>query len=255
MSVMASTRDSLLAALTFYRDRGYKKIASLDSTDATGTDADSILAELIKLPAYSGMSFVAQEHFNPTDLSVAAQISRIKSAGSQALIAFTTGTPLATVLHGMNDGGLDISVFTSQGNMSVAQLDGYKTFMVKELLFPGYAALAPNALSDRDVRTKVELFRADMKAANLSADLLHATPWDPVYLVLEAYKRAGPNATAQQLRTALAGIRNWPGIFGRYDFPAVPNRGLGANWVIVSRWEPSHSAWLAVGRGGTEPLK
>jgi branched-chain amino acid transport system substrate-binding protein len=252
---MASTRDSMIAGLNYYRGRGFKKIGLLNSTDATGADADAILAELIKLPAYTGMSFVAQEHFNPTDLNVAAQISRIKSAGAQAMIGFTTGTPVATVLRGMADGGLDIPVFTSQGNMSIAQLDSYKGFVPKELLFPGYAALAPDSVNDRDVRQKVALFRADMKAANMSPDLLHATPWDPVYLLIEAYRRAGPNATAGQLRTAFAGIRNWPGIFGRYDFPATPNRGLGVNWIIVSKWEPERSNWVASSAPGGEPLK
>ena len=254
-AVMASTRDSIVAGMNYFKGRGLKKIAILDSTDATGADADSILAELIKLPAYAGMSFVAQEHFNVTDLSVAAQISRIKASGAQAMFGFTTGTPVATILHGMADAGLDIPVFTSQGNMSIAQLDGYKAFLPKELLFPGYAALAPDAVKDGGVKDKVEAFRADMKAANLSPDLLHATPVDPVYLIQEMFKRAGPNATPEQLRVALGSIRNWPGVFGRYDFPATPNRGLGVNWIIVSKWDPAHSVWLPVSNGGGEPLK
>jgi branched-chain amino acid transport system substrate-binding protein len=255
IGVMASTRDSMIAGMNYFRGRGFKKIAILNSTDATGADADAILAELIKTPAYAGMSYAAQEHFNATDLSVAAQIARIKQSGAQALIGFTTGTPVATVLRGMADGGLDLPVFTSQGNMSIAQLDGYKAFAPKELLFPGYAALAPDSVNDKGVREKVAGFRADMKAANMTPDLLHATPWDTVFLIVEAFKRAGPNATSEQLRSALAGVRNWPGVFGRYDFPASPNRGLGVNWIIVSKWEPARSTWVAVSTGGGEPLK
>ncbi len=253
--VMASTRDSMLAGLIYYRGRGFKKIALLNSTDATGADADAILAELIKMPAYAGMSYVALEHFNPTDLSVAAQISRIKASGAQALIAFTTGTPISTVLHGMSDAGLDIPVFTSQGNMSIAQLNSYKAFAPKELLFPGYAALAPDSVTDGGVREKVDAFKSSMKEANLTPDLLHATPWDTVFLIQETFKRAGANATPQQLKAAVAGIRNWPGIFGRYDWPASPNRGLGVNWIIVSQWDPARSTWFAVSKAGGEPVK
>jgi hypothetical protein len=105
------------------------------------------------------------------------------------------------------------------------------------------------------VREKVEGFRADMKAANMSADLLHATPWDTIFLIQETFKRAGPNATAQQLRETLAGIKNWPGIFGRYDFPATPNRGLGVNWIVVSKWDPARSTWVAASAAGGEPIK
>ena len=255
MAVMASSRDSTLVGLRYFRDRGFKKIGVLNTTDATGADADSLLADAIALPAYAGMSFVAQEHFNPGDLNVAAQIAHIKASGAQALVAFTTGTPIATVLHGMNDAGLDIPVFTSQGNMSIRQLDSYKSFAPKELLFPGYPALAPDSVADADVREKVEAFRAEMAAANLSPDLLHATPWDPVYLIVEAFKRAKPTATADQLRSAILGIRNWPGVFGRYDFVKTPNRGLGDNWIIVSKWEPSRSTWVAVSKAGGAPLK
>jgi branched-chain amino acid transport system substrate-binding protein len=255
MAVMASSRDSILAGLNYFRARGFKKIGVLDSTDATGVDADESIVDLMKTPAYAGMSVVAMEHFNIADLSVAAQISRIKAAGAQAMIGFTTGTPIATILRAMADGGLDIPIFTSQGNMSIAQLDSYKAFLPKELLFPGYAALAPDAIGDAGVREKVAAFRAEMKTANLSPDLLHATPWDPVLLIQEAFKRAGANATPEQLRVAFAGLRNWPGIFGRYDFPASPNRGLGANWIIISKWSPSTSTWVAVSSGGGGPIK
>ena len=255
LSVMASTRDSMIAGMNFFKGRGYKKIAVLTTTDATGADADAIISELSKMPAYAGVSFVAIEHFNPSDLGVAAQLSRIKSAGAQALIGFTTGTALGTILHGMSDAGIDIPILTSQGNMSIAQLDGYKAFIPKELLFPGYAALAPDAVADAGVREKVDAFKSSLKAANLAPDLLHATPWDPVFLIVEAFKRAGSSANAQQLRTAMAGIKNWPGVFGRYDFVSNPNRGLGVNWIIISKWDPLRSTWAASSKGGGEPLK
>ena len=255
MAVMASSHDSVVAGLSYLRARGFKKIGVLDTTDATGADADESIVELMKTPANSGMSVVAMEHFNVADLSVAAQISRIKAAGADAMISFATGTPSATVLRGMADGGLEIPILLSQGNMSIAQLDSYKAFMPKELLFPGYSALAPNAIGDAGVRQKVAAFQADLKAANLSVDLLHATPWDPVFLIQEVFKRAGANATPDQLRVAFAGLRNWPGIFGRYDFAASPNRGLGVNWIIISKWNPATSTWTAVSSGGGRPIK
>jgi branched-chain amino acid transport system substrate-binding protein len=75
-TVMASSRDSFIAGLNYFKSRGFKRIGVLNGTDATGADADQSLAELIKLPEYSGLSFVAYEHYNLADLSVGAQISR-----------------------------------------------------------------------------------------------------------------------------------------------------------------------------------
>ena len=243
-SVMASSRDCLIAGLNYFKSRGFKRIGVLNGTDATGADGDEILGDLIKSPDYAGMSFVAYEHYNLADLSVSAQVSRIKAAGAQGLIAYTTGAPIATVLHGVADAGLDIPVFTSNGNMSVAQLDGYKSFAPKDLLFAGYAAFDADPVADKGVAQKIAGFQTSMKAANLSADLLHAIPWDPAVLIVEAYRRVGANATSAQLRDSLANVVNWPGMLGRFDFHAIPNRGLGLKALVVLKWDPSHSGWV-----------
>ena len=144
-SALYSSDDILGVSMSYLRARGFKKIGVLNGTDATGQDADTILQALIKQPGYqnAGMSFVAYEHFGLTDISVDAQLSRIKAAGAQAFIAFTTGTATATVLHGMQNIGLDIPVVSSPGNMSYAQMESYKTYMPKELLFAGPPALVP----------------------------------------------------------------------------------------------------------------
>jgi branched-chain amino acid transport system substrate-binding protein len=237
--------------MNYFKARGFKKIGILNATDATGGDADTILADIIKLPEYAGMSYAGYEHFNLPDLSVAAQISRIKAAGAQAIIAYTTGTQVATVLHGLVDAGLDVPVFTSNGNMSVAQLDGYKSFMPKELLFPGYPALAVDPVGDAGVAQKIAEFRDDMKGGNMTADLLHAIPWDPGFLIVEALKGAPASATPAQLRDALSSVTNWPGALGRYDFKVIPNRGLGLRALVVSKWDPARSTWVVASKTGS----
>ncbi len=149
-SAMYSSDDILGVSMRYLRERGLKRIAVLNGTDASGQDADQILQALIKTPEYqnAGVTFVAYEHYNLNDLSVVAQLTRIKAAGAQAFIAFTTGTAIATVLHGMQDLGLDIPCVTSPGNMSYAQMESYKAFMPKELLFAGPPALVPEQLTD-----------------------------------------------------------------------------------------------------------
>jgi branched-chain amino acid transport system substrate-binding protein len=246
--VMASSRDCLIAGLNYYKSRGLKRIGVLNGTDATGADADEILGDAIKLPEYAGMSFVDYEHYNLADLSVSAQVSRIKAAGAQAMIAYTTGAPIATVLHGVADAGLDIPVFSSNGNMSIAQLDGYKSFAPKEFLFAGYAAFDADPVGDGGVKQKITEFKSDMKTAGLSPDLLHAIPWDPALLIVETFRRIGPNATPAQLRDSFASVANWAGMLGRYDFHAIPNRGLGLKALTVLKWDPIHSAFVSAGK-------
>ncbi len=252
-SAMYSSDDILGVSMRYLRERGFKKIAVLNGTDASGQDADQILGSLIKTPAYqnAGVSFVAYEHYNLSDLSVVAQLTRIKAAGAQAFIAFTTGTAIATVLHGMQEIGLDIPCVTSPGNMSYKQMESYKAIMPKELLFAGPPALVPEQLTDRGVKKAVADFTAAFKAAGGGRpDLLAAVAWDPMGLLTAALQKRGLDATPAQLREELAGVRDWAGTLGRYNFVAVPQRGVAQNWVIMERWDPDKDAWVAVSKPG-----
>jgi branched-chain amino acid transport system substrate-binding protein len=90
-----STTDMLQATMRFFRSKGWTKLALLASTDATGQDVDNNVAQMLALPDNKSVALVAHEHYNATDVSVAAQIARIKSTGAQAMIAWTIGGPLA----------------------------------------------------------------------------------------------------------------------------------------------------------------
>ena len=252
-SAMYSSDDILGVSMRYLRERGFKKIAVLNGVDASGQDADNILQALIKTPDYvnAGVSFVAYEHYALSDLSVVAQLERIKAAGAQAVIAFTTGTAIATVLHGYQDTGLDLPLVTSPGNMSYAQMESYKSFMPKELLFAGPPALVPDELTDPAVKKAVATFTATFKnAGGQRPDLLAAVAWDPMGLLASILDKRGLDATPAQIRDDLAGTRDWAGALGRYNFLTVPQRGVSQTWVIMERWDPAKDAWVAVSKPG-----
>lgn len=253
-SAMYSSNDILAVSMRYLRERGIKKIGVINGTDATGQDADEILAGLIKAPdaVKAGMSFVAYEHFNLADLSVAAQLSRIKAAGAQAVIAYTTGSAIATVLHGLQDASMEsLPVITSPGNMSYAQMESYKAFMPKELLFAGPPLLVPEQLTDPSVKKAVASFVDAFKAlGGQRGDLLHALGWDPASLVVHALAARGTDASASALRDEIAGTQQFTGVLGKYNFRDVAQRGLTTNWVIVERWAPEKDAWVAVSKPG-----
>ena len=62
------------------------------------------------------VTVVDRAHFNITDVSVAAQIEHIKEANPQALLAWSSGSPIATVFKGIAQAGLDIPVATANSN-------------------------------------------------------------------------------------------------------------------------------------------
>ena len=69
------------------------------------------------------------EHMNPTDVSVAAQLARMKAANPQVIFVAVVGPAFATVMRGINDLGLDLPVGVGNGNMIRSQLLSYKSIL------------------------------------------------------------------------------------------------------------------------------
>lgn len=249
-SAMFSSDDFLTVEMRYFKERGFRKIAILNGTDATGIDGDRIMAEIIKLPEFKDMSFVTQEHFNLSELTVGAQLARIKNSGAQALMSYVTGPALATILRGMSDAGLDIPVASSPGNMSFAQLESYKAFMPKELLFAGPGLFAPDRIADPVIRQHVTEVLNQFRAAGIRPDNIHALSWDVAQLTVGVMRKLGPNPTSDQIRTGLDSVTDFYGGLGHYDFKAVPQRGLEQKDLIVERWDPSKADFVGASKPG-----
>jgi len=240
--------------MRFFRSKGWTKVAILASTDATGQDVDNNITQMLALPENKSFAIVAHEHYNASDVSVAAQIARIKSSGAQAMIAWTVGGPLATIFNGMQSTGLEIPVLATPGNMTYVQMKQYASFLPKELYFPGSAAFAPEQLPNGPVKRAVSAYLDAFKAINVRPDQGHLFVWDPINILVAALNKLGPNATPAQLRDFINGYRG-AGVFGEYDFRAVPQRGVGVTSVVMVRWSPEKDTWVGVSRAGGEPLR
>lgn len=245
-------KDGLIVALRYLRAKHLDRVAFLSSTDATGQDGEASFREALALPENSAIQFVANEHFNPSDISVAAQIARIKQADAQALVAFTTGTQLGTILRGAQDAGLKLPIFTSNGNMTFAQMKQYGAFFdLDNLLYEATLMFARGALPRGKVRDTVEQFYRDADADGLPVEIGTSLAWDPAILIVSALRRLGTNATAPQIRAYLAGLRDYPGANGPYDFVTTPQRGLNDKDSVVVRWDGQKNTWVPVsGPGG-----
>src|SRR5262249_51091224 len=128
-STFIQTQQLEEALVRYFRDRGWTRIAMLSSTDATGQDADQGMEAALKLPEHAGVKMVEHPHFNATDVSVTAQIERVKASGAQVFVAWTTGAQIATIFKGILQSGLDIPVATTPGNQQFEQLGQYTAFL------------------------------------------------------------------------------------------------------------------------------
>ncbi|HXP92954.1 MAG TPA: ABC transporter substrate-binding protein [Candidatus Binatia bacterium] len=248
-----STTDQIPASVRYLRGKGWTKMAVITSTDATGQEADKILDVTFAAAENKTVTVVDREHFAPSDISVAAQMAHVKQSGAQALVAWTTGTPLATILRGMRDAGMDLPVATTGGNLSYAQMEQYASIMPTNLIIPGLAMIAPEAVNDRGVRRAIADYLDVAKAAGIRPDNGHAITWDTALILVAALKKYGVNATAAQLRDFYNNTTGWNGLYGKFDYKAAPQRGLTVDTILVVRWDPPTKSFVGVSKLGGLP--
>ncbi len=249
-----STPDLMEASIRYFRERGLNRVALITSTDASGQDAERSLDAVFAKPENKSITVVAREHFNPTDVSVAAQLVRIKAMNPQVLIAWTTGTPAGTVLRGVAETALDVPVMMSTGNATYAQMQQYAQIIPKELYVPGVPGMVPEQVADRATKAAIATFDGMLAAQGVKPDYVHTAAWDPAMIVVAALRSLGPNATADGVRRYIDGLKGWTGINGPYNFAAVPQRGLGETGVIIVRWNAEKATWQGVSKPGGDPL-
>jgi branched-chain amino acid transport system substrate-binding protein len=205
-----STVDLSRALIRHWRMKGWTRIAVMTSTDASGQDAEKGINLNLALPENKEVTVVAREHFNPTDVSVSAQIENIKAAQPQAFIAWSTGAPIGTIFKGIVQAGLDVPVGTTDGNMTFAQMTQYAAFLPKELFIPAseWAMHGTDLKREPAVLAAQERFRSVFKAAGVTPDVAAALAWDPAMIVIDALRKLGPGAGAAQLRDHNAHLKD-----------------------------------------------
>lgn len=249
-----STVDSARTGLSYFRQRGWRRLAILTPTDATGQDGEESLEKNLALPENRAVTVVAREHFNISDISIAAQIAHIEAAKPDIIYCWTTGAPLGTVLHGLQYAGYDIPVFTSYGNLLYSAMNQFGDLAPKAgLYFTAPRFLAPNLLRG-PARVAVDTFIKAADTAGVRPDAVLATEWDVGVVVADAMRHAGPNPTSDQIRRYIERIHGLPGAAATFDFRDGSQRGISAATILIARWDPAAKTFVAVSEPGGKPM-
>lgn len=250
----ASTVDLVATSLRYLKAHGARKLALLQTTDASGQDGETVINDDLKLPEFSDMSIADDEHFGPSDISVDAQVLRIKSSGAQAIISWISGPPFGTVCRSVNNAGLDIPLVSSAGNVSYAQIAQYRSFLPKSTLFVSPRFIASNLPAPAPVKRAQDQFFSAMGAIGVKPDVLAAQAWNPVFVVVEALRRLPENATAQQVHDYIEQLEGFPGINGMMNYRDGGQRGESGDSALIVRYDANGPAFVAVSKPGGMPL-
>ena len=226
--------------------RKLTKIAMITSTDASGADFEKRVDGTLAAPEFKDLKIVAREHFATADLSVGAQMAKIKAAAPDVLLTFTVGTPFGTLLKGVHDAGLEVPVYGSGGNFTYAQMQQYASFLPKELFLNGSRGITPDPGASGANKRAQDVYFAALNKAGLRSEFATSIPWDPMMIMLEVVRRAGTDADGAKIYAALQGLKGWTGIEGTYDFTTHDQRGLGQAAAALFRYDQARNEFVQV---------
>jgi branched-chain amino acid transport system substrate-binding protein len=254
-SSLISTPDLMVAVLRYAKSRGWKRIAMLASTDASGQDGERSLAQDLSIPEFSGIQVVDTEHFGPADISVQAQVTKATGANPDAIFIWTAGPAIGSALRAIHDLGSELPVVSTTAGMTLEQMSAVADFLPKGgLFFPATQLQQHSLLRPGPLRDAQDVFFKSFKAAGKVAQPTMGTAWDPGLITIDALRHLGGNPTAKQLHDYIEALHGFPGIYSLYDFRDGLQRGMGVNAAVVAKWDPKAKWWIAVTAGGGKPL-
>ncbi len=194
------SHDQQRALMTYFKGKGWKRIALITTTDASGQDAEKSVTDLVKDPAFKDVTLVANEHFAPSDVSVSAQIEKIRAGNPDAIVSWATTAAGGTVFRALKQAGIDLPTAASGSNMTVQQMTDYAAFLPSKVYF-GVGEWAangdPRLTVPKEVSDQQKLFFATMKTVNVYPDSGADLGWEPVRVVADALNKLPAGADAK----------------------------------------------------------
>ena len=252
------SHDQQRALMTYFKDKGWKRIALITTTDASGQDAEKSITELVKEPAFKDVTLVANEHFASSDLSVSAQIEKMRAGKPDAIVSWATAAAGGTVFRALKQAGIDLPTAASGSNMTVSQMTDYAAFLPSKVFF-GVGEWAangdPRLAVPKEVTAQQKLFFASMKTLNVYPDAGYELGWEPIRTVADALNKLPAGADAKTLHNFLINWQGHIGAEGVYDFKKTPQRGLNIDNAIVVRWDGTKKEWHLVSNLTGTPIE
>ncbi len=249
-----TNRDFIANGLRYMQAKGVRTIALLETTDATGQEAETATRDALAYPDLKGIRMVDAERYGPTDISITAQVIRIKAANPDGVVNYVTGPAFGTALRAFFESGYNGYIFASSSNAQRQQMQQYANFLPEKLIFGTLGFQMQGVLPPGVRLAKSSYLDAIHQLGVSDPDIGTIVPWDPTMLVISGLRKYGPNVTAAQLLGYIMSVKNWPGIQGMYDFTQGNLRGIDPKSTGAMRWDKAKDDFTIVSRPGGQPF-
>jgi len=247
-----SAIDQMRVIFRYLREKRWTRVAIVVGTDATGRLAEPDFASVEALPENRDVHVVTLEHFNPTDVTIAAQVSRIRAADAQVVIAWVNGSPFGTVIRSLKDAALDLPMVAGTGNLSYKELQTFAEWVPSTMYFCWTAVPASDQpIANGPLKAAQTAYFQTMRNLGYRPDYSHAGSWDTGLVAVAALRAVGPDASPEQVRTYVNGLHGLAGVQAVFDFRTGDMRGIPIDAARLLQWDRAKESWhVASGPGG-----
>jgi branched-chain amino acid transport system substrate-binding protein len=249
-----ATLDGMHALFNYFKWHNWKRVAVISTTDASGQEGDTVLQALLALPQFHDVVVSDYEHFAPADLSVQAQMIKIRESKPDAVIAWGSGAPVQTEFRAIKEAGITVPIVVSLANQNYGTMKQWTDIIPKQLLLYSMKWPSFKTIGHGPVKDAMAVMYKAYGAENVKPDGGAAVAWDPVMILIHELRALPEDATAQQLRDAILQLHGYAGIDGYYDYRGN-QRGVGLKDDIVVRWDSEHrTGWIPVSGSAGAPI-
>ena len=216
----------------YLKEKGLTKVALLSAADGFGKDGARWMKKLA--PEY-GIELVATESFGTRDTDMTAQLTKVKNAKPQALIAWTIGPAGSILAKNKAQLGIDLPLFQCHGlpDPKYIELAGKASEGDR---MPATKLMVADALPDNDpqkpvIQAFIKLYKEKGYDKQFPINTHSGYAWDAIMIVAQAIKKVGTEPEA--LRKEIESTKNYVGISGTYNITAEDHNGLGVNSMVM----------------------
>jgi len=220
-------------AIDYWHKKGVKKVALVADNSGFGQGAK---AQMQAIAPKEGIE-VVYEDFTPSDTTLVPQLTRVKGAGVQAILCWTTAPSGVVFLKEVKQLGLDDKMimhgygFVSQQYMQLAG-DAANGLLLIGQKFP----VADDLPAGDPVKQGGEALTAKFtKAYNKPPNMFAAQTYDAIYMAKYALEQGGDDHA--KIRAALEGLQGFKGLGGNFSFSKQRHSGLTKHDAVIMTWK------------------
>jgi len=221
--------DAMGKICEYMSKHGIKKIGFLYSNEGFGKDG--LRNVMVQAPKY-GVEVVAQEAFQPKDVDMTVQLTRINAKGVDGIIAWTVGPAMGIIPKNVKQLGIKAPLFECHGAgdpifWKVAGEAG------EGVMMPSTKIVVGDQLPDNDIQKQkvLDYVKAYKAKFNREPGTMVAYGADAAFIVIEAIKKVGPDRA--KIRAAIENTKGYVGISGIYNISPEDHNGLAMKDIVM----------------------